>query len=183
MDTVDSWQWRKVCIDTLLLSAAATSRYAVLSPAMTRVYNVGHLKRWFPVVTTDRATALGMLQPGGEQPSAKTITARSLPARVKAAQAPDARVCVHVHRARFNCVALNMQLFDCMLWYRCTQGTPMFVMGNEAERAALVGQADDVTLRNLELFVGPRPPDRLSLACMRPGGPLSDTNKNPRCRG
>ncbi len=58
----------------------------------------------------------------------------------------------------------------------------MHVQGTVEELAQLLPLADDNTRRNLDLFVMPRPPDRLSFACMRAGGPLSEKNKNPVCR-
>ena len=57
----------------------------------------------------------------------------------------------------------------------------MYIMGSDSEREQLLPLVDDDTRQYLALFVAPRPPDRLSFACMRQGGPLSDTNKNPTC--
>ena len=57
----------------------------------------------------------------------------------------------------------------------------LYVHGSAEELDALQPLLPATLRRNLGLFITPTPPDRLSLACMRPGGPLSDTNKNPTC--
>ena len=57
----------------------------------------------------------------------------------------------------------------------------MLVDGSGDEAAELLPLVSTTMRRNLDLFVTPTPPNRLALACMRPGGPLSDTNRNPTC--
>ncbi len=68
-----------------------------------------------------------------------------------------------------------------MIPWSYPQAGTLYVAGSAEERAALEALLTPSLRRNLQLFVTPTPPDRLSLACMRPGGPLSDTNQNPTC--
>lgn len=54
---------------------------------------------------------------------------------------------------------------------------------NSAARAALPSNSPATTSlqRVVDMVVGPTPAGRLSLACMRRGGPLTEDNPNPTC--
>jgi hypothetical protein len=61
---------------------------------------------------------------------------------------------------------------------------PLLALSGDAKAlAALVATAPPAVTRQLELLVGPTPPDRLQLMCMRHGGPATELNRNPVCRG
>ena len=51
----------------------------------------------------------------------------------------------------------------------------------EDMEAATVSLRSSTLTTHFDLFVSPTPPDRLSLPCMRRGGPITAENPNPTC--
>ncbi len=210
-DVKQSWEWRQQCMYTLLLSAVALQRHALVDPDFVAVYNLGHLRRWcvcrldaaapapavltlwhriarrwcrFPITTIDRAKSFGQLSKDAtELASAPVVSVRSvvtdtiesaMKARWRALQ--SVRVS-HRHvsaRAVCVCVCVCVSVFQASV-------IKVAVPSPSAASNALWALATPQLRDYLFKFVMPTPPDRLSFKCMRDGGPLSDTNKNPTC--
>ncbi len=60
-------------------------------------------------------------------------------------------------------------------------GDLLWMDGSQGEDLGLLGLVTPTLRRSLELFLTPTPPNRLSLSCMRAGGPLTPDNPNPTC--
>lgn len=174
------WETRRDCAIAVVLAGLRLNRTAVVH--LFDLYDSHVLSSWFPVVSTGSAVSNGLAEetelaatyntPAERRISATTIT-QALGSGGIGGVAPSRRG--HAGDDTDDMLHLRAVMAEHKLVY----------LGGDPTKAArlLKTTADKHELKLIKYFVLPQSPPRASLPCMRRGGPVSESNPNPVCRG